>query len=79
MVLGRWMRIAGLSDRQMAEKVGGISISGIRKLRYRERGPSIQVAARIAEISAGKVTFADMLPLKSRSASPSGSTEGAGP
>lgn len=61
----------------MAEKVGGISIFGIRKLRYRERGPSIRVAARIVELSSGEVTLADLRPLKVRAGAPSVAAEDA--
>ncbi|MCJ2080727.1 hypothetical protein [Methylobacterium sp. J-090] len=79
MVLGSWMRMVGLSDREMAEKVGGMSVSGIRKLRYRQRGPSIRVAARIVELSAGKVTLADMQPIETRASTSSVAAEGVYP
>lgn len=64
MLLIDFMRAEGLSDAEMADKIGGIGALGVRKLRFRSRGPSIRVAARIHEISGGKVTAPDLEPKK---------------
>lgn len=61
-----YMRAEKLSDSAMAQRVGGISEHGIRKLKYGERGPSIEVAIRINEVTAEKVGLRDW----SRQASP---------
>lgn len=66
MLLKDWMRGEGISDADMAERIGGITSHGVRKLRFRERGPSIRVAARIEEISGGKVRSPDLQPVKRR-------------
>ncbi|MCJ2033788.1 hypothetical protein [Methylobacterium sp. J-068] len=49
----------------MAERIGDISVFGVRKLRFRQRGPSIRVAARIEEITGGMVRASDLEPVKS--------------
>ncbi|KQT17714.1 hypothetical protein ASG40_16975 [Methylobacterium sp. Leaf399] len=67
MLLKEWMRSEGFDDAAVAEKVG-LSRFGVRKLRFRERGPSIRVAARIEAISGGKVRSPDLEPVKRRSA-----------
>jgi hypothetical protein len=54
-----YMRSKNLDDSAMAERVGGISAHGIRKLKYGERGPSIEVAIRIDEVTAGTVGLRD--------------------
>ena len=64
MLLIDFMRAEGLDDARMAEMIGGISPLGVRKLRFRARGPSIRVAARIHEISKGRVTPPEMQPKK---------------
>ncbi|MDO9428417.1 MAG: hypothetical protein Q7T93_16495 [Methylobacterium sp.] len=66
MLLKAWMRDEGLTDREMADRIGDISLFMVRKLRFRERGPSIRVAARIEELSGGMVRAPDLEPLKSR-------------
>lgn len=68
MLLIDFMRAEGLDDATMAEKIGGIGALGVRKLRFRTRGPSIGVAARIFEISGGKVTPLDLEPKKKAAA-----------
>ena len=50
--------------------IGGISPLGVRKLRFRARGPSIRVAARIHEISKGRVTPPEMQPKKKAEPAP---------
>jgi len=62
------MRDEGLTDREMAERIGDISLFMVRKLRFRERGPSIRVAARIEALSGGKVRAPDLQPVTSRRA-----------
>jgi len=66
MLLKDWMRREALTDSEMAERIGSISLFGVRKLRFRQRGPSIRVAARIEEISGGMVRSADLEPVKPR-------------
>ena len=53
------MRAQNLDDSAMAERVGGIMAHGIRKLKYGERGPSIEVAIRIDEVTSGEVGLRD--------------------
>lgn len=67
MLLIDFMRAEGLTDAELADKIGGIGALGVRKLRFRSRGPSIRVAARIHEISGGKVTAPDLEPKKKAS------------
>ncbi|NEU13565.1 hypothetical protein G3T14_15705 [Methylobacterium sp. BTF04] len=69
MLLKDWMRREALTDSEMAERIGDISVFGVRKLRFRARGPSIRVAARIEEISGGMVRASDMEPAKARASS----------
>jgi hypothetical protein len=64
MLLKDWMRVEGLSDTDMAERIGDISAFMVRKLRFRVRGPSVRVAARIDAITAGAVRAPDLLPMK---------------
>lgn len=64
MLLKDWMRDAEITDAGLAEQIGAISVFGVRKLRFRQRGPSIRVAARIEEISCGMVRVADLEPVK---------------
>ncbi|WP_264045588.1 hypothetical protein [Methylobacterium flocculans] len=54
-----YMRSENLDDAAMAARVGGITEHGIRKLKYGERGPSIEVAIRIGEATAGQVGLND--------------------
>ena len=54
-----YMRSENLDDAAMAALVGGITEHGIRKLKYGERGPSIEVAIRIGAATAGQVGLAD--------------------
>lgn len=61
-----YMRSENLDDAAMAALVGGITEHGIRKLKYGERGPSIEVAIRIGEVTAGQVGLNDW----SRSSTP---------
>ena len=68
MLLKHWMRSELLTDAELAERIGEISEFGVRKLRFRQRGPSIRVAARIEEISGGKVRAPDLEPVKPVSA-----------
>lgn len=53
------MRSENLDDAAMAERVGSITAHGIRKLKYGERGPSIEAAIRINEATAGEVGLSD--------------------
>lgn len=64
MLLKDFMRAEGLTDAELADKIGGISSFGVRKLRFRSRGPSIRVAARIEEITGGRVGSSDMQPIR---------------
>lgn len=64
MLLKDFMRAERLTDAALAELIGGISAFGVRKLRFRSRGPSIRVAARIEEISGGRVGSSDMQPIR---------------
>lgn len=64
MLLRDWMRVEGVDDAEMAERIGGISRFMVHKLRFRQRGPSIRVAVRIETISGGKVRSSDLQPLK---------------
>jgi hypothetical protein len=66
MLLKAWMRDEGLTDREMADCIGDISLFMVRKLRFRERGPSVRVAARIEELSGGQVRARDLEPAKPR-------------
>ncbi|QDI81667.1 hypothetical protein E8E01_15045 [Methylorubrum populi] len=54
-----YMRSENLDDAAMAQRVGGITAHGIRKLKYGERGPSIDTAIRINEATAGSVGLSD--------------------
>ncbi len=54
-----YMRSEHLDDSAMAERVGGITAHGIRKLKYGERGPSIEVAIRIDAVTEGNVGLRD--------------------
>ena len=53
------MRSQNLDDAAMAERVGGITGHGIRKLKYGERGPSIETAIRIEAVTDGQVGLRD--------------------
>ena len=53
------MREQGLDDAAMASRVGDITEHGIRKLKYGERGPSIETAIRINEVTDGEVGLLD--------------------
>ncbi|GAA0278552.1 hypothetical protein LNAOJCKE_4579 [Methylorubrum aminovorans] len=50
-----YMRAERLDDVTMALRVGGITQHCIRKLKYGERGPSLQTAIRIHEVTSGTV------------------------
>ena len=54
-----YMRSQNLDDAAMAERVGGITGHGIRKLKYGERGPSIETAIRIEAVTDGQVGLRD--------------------
>lgn len=60
-----YMRAKNLSDSAMAQRVGGISEHGIRKLKYGERDPSIATAIRINEATGGLVGLSDWAKLPS--------------
>ena len=64
MLLKDWLRTSEIDDAGLAERIGDISVFGVRKLRFRQRGPSIRVAARIEEISGGMVRASDLEPVK---------------
>lgn len=66
------MRSENLDDAAMAALVGGITEHGIRKLKYGERGPSIEVAIRIGEVTTGQVGLNDWSRSPPASASKSG-------
>jgi hypothetical protein len=68
MLLSEFMKAEGLSDSDVAEATG-LSAEAIRKLRFRVRGASMRVAAKLDEISGGKVRAADLVPMKRRIAS----------
>lgn len=59
MKLRQYMTDRGVSDADMAQLVG-LSAFGIRKLKYGERNPSIDVALRIQDVTGGLVTIADL-------------------
>ena len=69
MLLSDWMRVNGVSDPVMADAIGGVSIETVRKLRFRAKGVSLKVAARIDEVTRGEVRSPDLLPLKKRAPS----------
>lgn len=54
-----YMRSENIDDAAMAQRVGDITAFGIRKLKYGERGPSIEVAIRINKVTNGKVGLED--------------------
>ncbi|ACS42389.1 hypothetical protein [Methylorubrum extorquens] len=54
-----YMRAERLDDVTMALRVGGITQHCIRKLKYGERGPSIETAIRIQEVTSGSVGLSD--------------------
>ncbi|MEH3118861.1 MAG: hypothetical protein PGN25_15050 [Methylorubrum populi] len=56
------MRRELVSDEEMAARIGGVSAGTVRKLRFRERGPSVRVTARIEAVTAGEVRAADLVP-----------------
>jgi hypothetical protein len=63
-----WMHEAGLTDSEVADKVGGISSHAVKKWKYGERIPRRAEQRRLTEISDGKVTPNDFV------LTPSGST-----
>lgn len=67
MLLRDWMRVEGVSDAAMAERIGDISAEMVRKLRFRASGTSLRVAGRIDLITGGQVRAADLVPSKSPS------------
>lgn len=54
-----YMRAEGIDDDAMAERVGDITAHGIRKLKYGERGPSIETAIRINAATDDRVGLRD--------------------
>lgn len=64
MLLRDWMRVEGVSDAAMAERIGNISAEQVRKLRFRASGTTLRVAARIGVLTAGQVGLADLAPLR---------------
>lgn len=64
MLLRDWMRVEGVSDAAMAERIGDISAEQVRKLRFRARGTTLRVAVRIDCITGGMVRAADLAPLR---------------
>ncbi len=60
--LKEWMRREGVTDSEMAERIGGVSAEAVRKLRFRTRGPSIGLAARIEVVTSGEVRAVDLTP-----------------
>ena len=66
MTLSDWMRDNRVSDTVMATAIGGVSAETVRKQRFRAKAASLRVAARIDEVTRGKVRSPDLLPLKSR-------------
>ena len=69
MTLADWMRTEGVSDIVMATAIGGVSAETVRKLRFRSRGCSLKVSARIDEVTRGAVRSPDLVPLRRRTAS----------
>ncbi len=61
MLLSEWMRREGLSDADVAAAVD-LSEFTVRKLRFRDRGTSLRVAARIEALSGGQVRAHDLQP-----------------
>lgn len=56
-----YMRARRINDVAMAERVGGVTEHGIRKLKYGERVPSIDLAIRINRATSGKVGLKDWI------------------
>lgn len=69
MLLSEFMRREGLSDADVAEAVG-LSAEAIRKLRFRARGTSLRVAARIEALSGGQVRTCDLEPRRAAAKAP---------
>jgi hypothetical protein len=53
-----YMRSNDLDDEAMAGRVGIVTAHAIRKLKYGERKPSLAVAVKIEEVTAGAVPAA---------------------
>lgn len=58
MKLSDYMRTAGITEREMAARLG-CSIGGIRKWKSGERIPRPEVISRIAEVTHGAVVPSD--------------------
>lgn len=59
MQLDDWMKENGLSDEQLAERVGSARTT-ISRIRRGKRRPSWNLAARLKEVTGGKVTLDDL-------------------
>lgn len=55
------MRREDVSDAEMASRIGGVSAGWVRKLRFKDRTPSLRVAARIEVVTSGEVRSVDLL------------------
>lgn len=65
-----YMRTHSLDDEAMAALVGGITSHGIRKLKYHERNPSLEVAIRIEAVTNGQVRALDLMKPDEQSSRP---------
>ena len=61
-LLKEGMRRELVSDAEMASRIGAVSPGWVRKLRFREKAPSLRVAARIEAVTAGEVRAIDLIP-----------------
>lgn len=70
MTLYDYMRKHDLSDDEMADRVGRNLIGpfGIKKLKYAERGASLEVALRIEKVTAGDVPASSLVARRERAA-----------
>lgn len=67
MTLAEYMAERGLSDEEMAERIGCSSFA-VKKWRYRERTPRGAAMRRIKEATGGEVTADDFLPAEGEAA-----------
>lgn len=62
MKLATYMADNGITARQMADLIGRVSESGVRKWMYDERVPRPEILARIHAATGGAVTANDFMP-----------------
>lgn len=61
MKLATYMADKGISARQMADLIGEVSESGVRKWMYAERVPRLEQMRRIADVTDGAVQPNDFI------------------